>query len=188
MLQRNLLHVLIGAIWVCGSNAGRANEVAYLTYLQGTEGKVAPFRVLWNELGESLGRISVDLGTAYEAWLRKLGLSRVLTYDARLQQREYVVRDPQLTRFVNLVANDLVRGPQQVNLPPGVAPVTTGAQVEAATLLITPTPTQLELIARLNVTYLAPQLSGPPVLKELVNGDLVFIGQPERKGAMPKPR
>jgi hypothetical protein len=165
-----------------------ADEVPYLMYLKGTEGKAAPFRVLWGELDGSTGRITIDLGFPYEAWLKKLGLGRVLTYDAKLNRRDYVVRDPQLTHFVGVVASDWVRGAQQTNLPPGVTPITTGAQVEGAMLLITPTPPELEVVVRLHVTYPVPQKSAPPVVKDLVNGDLVFLGQPEPKDAKQKPR
>jgi hypothetical protein len=164
-----------------------ADEVTYLTYLKGTEGKVAPFRVQWNEVGDAKGRITIDLGTPYEAWLKKLGLERVQAFDAKLNRQEFVVRDPLLTRFVTIVASDLVRG-AQTNVLPGVTPITTGAQVEGAVLLITPAPDNLEVIARLHVTYPVPQKSAPPVIKDLVSGDLIFLGQPEPKGANPKPR
>jgi hypothetical protein len=168
------------SLWLAAAPAG-ADEVTYLTYLKGTEGKVAPFRVQWNEVDDANGRITIDLGTPYEAWLKKLGLGRVLAYDAKLNRREFVVRDPLLVRFVTIVASDLVRGPQQTNVPPGVAPISTGAQVEGAVLLITPAADNLEVIARLHVTYPVPQKSAPPVVKDLVNGDLVFLGQPEPK-------
>jgi hypothetical protein len=173
-------------LWLAAPPAG-ADEVTYLTYLKGTEGKVAPFRVQWNELGDATGRITIDLGTPYEAWLKKLGLGRVQAFDAKLNRQEFVVRDPQLMRFVTVVASDLVRG-AQTNVLPGVTPITTGAQVEGAVLLITPAPDNLEVIARLHVTYPVPQKSAPPVVKDLVNGDLVFLGQPEPKGASPKSR
>ena len=175
------------ALWLAAAPA-TADEVPYLMYLKGTEGKAAPFRVLWGELDDSTGRITIDLGFPYEAWLKKLGLGRMLTYDAKLNRRDYVVRDPALTRFVGVVASDMVRGAQQTNLPPGVTPITTGAQVEGATLLITPAPPELEVIVRLHVTYPVPQKNAPPVVKDLVNGDLVFLGQPEPKDAKPKPR
>ena len=162
-----------------------AEEVAYLLYLKGTEGKTPPFRVLWNEIDDSSARITIDTGTGYETWLKKLGLNRVLAYDAKRQHQDFVVRDPQLTRFVNVVSNDLVRGLQQATVVPGLAPPPATAQVEGAVLLITPSrdPAALEVTARLHVTYPAPQKSGPPITKDLVNGDLVFVGQPEPKGA-----
>jgi hypothetical protein len=94
-----------------------ADEVTYLTYLKGTEGKVAPFRVQWNEVDDAKGRITIDLGTPYEAWLKKLGLGRVQAFDAKLNRQEFVVRDPLLTRFVTVVASDLVRGAQTNVLP-----------------------------------------------------------------------
>ena len=99
--------------------------------------------------------------------------------DPRPAYREFIIRNADLSRFVNVVANDFVRGPQQVNVPPGVAPVPVGADIEQAILLITPTPADSEVIARLNVSYLAPQLNGPPTRKDLVNGDIVFTGQRE---------
>jgi hypothetical protein len=37
----------------------------------------------------------------------------------------------------------------------------------------------LELIARLYVTYLDPQKSGPPKVQDLIKGDIIFVGQPE---------
>jgi hypothetical protein len=189
------MQALHRARWLCATfvlwlatGPAAADEVPYLMYLKGTEGKAAPFRVFWGALDDSTGRITIDLGFPYEAWLKKLGLGRVLTYDAKLNRRDYVVRDPDLTRFVGVVASDWVRGAQQTNLPPGVTPITTGAQVEGATLLITPTPPELEVIVRLHVTYPVPQKNAPPVVKDLVNGDLIFLGEPEPKGAKQKPR
>ena len=190
MTTPHALILSVALLVLSGAAPTAADEVAYLTYLKGTEGKTAPFRVLWDEIGDANARITIDLGTPYEAWLKKLGLGRLLTYDAKLQRREFVVRDPQLTRFVNVVANDLVRGAQQANLVPGATPAPAGAQVEGAVLLITPAPdkVQLEVIARLHVSYPVPQKSGPPIVKDLVNGDLVFVGQPEPKGPNQKSR
>ena len=173
-------------LWSAASPVA-AEEISYLTYLKGTEGKVAPFRVQWNEVDGATGRITIDLGVPYEAWLKKLGLGRVQAFDAKLNRQEFVVRDPRLMRFVTVVASDLVRGAQK-NVPPGVTPISTGAQVEGAVLLITPAPDNLEVVARLHVTYPVPQKSAPPAVKDLVNGDLVFLGQPEPKQANPKPR
>ena len=55
--------------------------------------------------------------------------------------------------------------------------------MKGATLLITPAPgrahTQIELIARLHVSYLAPQKSGPPQVADLINSDMTFVGEPE---------
>jgi hypothetical protein len=179
------LRTLLLAAILLAAGPAFADETAYLLYLKGTEGKTTPFRVLWNEIDDANARITIDVGTGYEPWLKKLGLTRVLAYDAKLQRREFVVRDPALTRFVNVVSNDLVRGVQQANLLPGVAPITSGAQVEGAVLFITPSkePAQLEVTARLHVTYPVPQKGGPPVVKDLINGDLIFVGAPEPKGA-----
>jgi hypothetical protein len=178
-----------GLLW-SGAGPTAADELAYLLYLKGTEGKAAPFRVLWDEVDNANARITVDLGTAYEAWLKKIGLARVSTYDAKLQGRDFVVRDPQFTRYVNVICDDLVRGPQQADLAPGVTPVPAGAKVESALLLITPAPdkAQLEVIARLHVSYMAPQKSGEPVERELVNNDFVFVGQREPKAPNRKSR
>jgi len=177
--------LLLAAFTLVAAGPAAADETAYLLYLKGTEGKTTPFRVLWNEVDDANARITIDVGSGYEPWLKKLGLARVLAYDAKLQRREFVVRDPELTRFVNIVSNDLVRGVQQANLLPGATPVTIGAQVEGAVLFIAKSldPAQLEVTARLHVTYPVPQKSGPPVVKDLVNGDLIFVGQPEPKGA-----
>jgi len=40
----------------------------------------------------------------------------------------------------------------------------------------------LEVTARLYVTYLWPQKSGPPKVQDLIKGDIVFVGQPEPTG------
>jgi hypothetical protein len=186
------LHRGLGVLVIFSSIAApaAADEVAYLTYLKGTEGKTAPFRVLWNEVDDANARITIDLGTPYQAWLKKLGLARVLKYDARRNRKEFVVRDPQFTRFVKIVATDFVPGLQQaIPLASGAA-APADAEVQGAVLLISPAPdkAQLEVIARLHVTYLMPQKSGPPVVKDLVNGDLIFLGQPEPKGPNQKSR
>ena len=180
--------LLAAALLLASIGPAAADETAYLLYLKGTEGKVTPFRVLWNEIDDANARITIDVGKDYESWLKKLGLGRVIAYDAKLQRRDFVVRDPELTRFVNVVSNDLVRGVQQANLLPGVTPITTGAQVEGAVLFISKSadPAQLEVTARLHVTYPVPQKGGPPVVKDLINGDLIFVGGPEPKGANQK--
>jgi hypothetical protein len=185
MRTPDALKTLLSAAFVlAAASPAVADETAYLLYLKGTEGKTTPFRVLWNEIDDATGRITIDTGKDYESWLKKLGLARVIAYDAKLQRREFVVRDPALTRFVNVVSNDLVRGVQQASLVPGTTPVQPGAQVEGAVLFITKSldPDQLEVTARLHVSYPVPQKSGPPVVKDLINGDLVFVGQPEPKG------
>jgi hypothetical protein len=38
------------------------------------------------------------------------------------------------------------------------------------------------VIARLHVTYLDPQKSGPPKVQDLIKGDIIFVGQPEPAG------
>ena len=75
-------------------------EVAYLMYGKGTEGKTVPIRVLWDNRADGNARITIDLTTQYEAWLKKLGLDPVLKYDAKLNKSTFMVRDPELTRFV----------------------------------------------------------------------------------------
>ena len=187
---RTAIVILSAALSWFVARPAAADEFAYLLYLKGTEGKLAPFRVLWDEVDDANARITIDLGVGYEAWLKKIGLARVSTYDAKLQGRDFVVRDPQFTRYVNVVSDDLVRGPQQLDLAPGAAPVPPGAKVEGALLLITPAPDKatLEVIARLHVSYLAAQKSGEPVVKELVNNDFLFTGQREPKAQGRKSR
>jgi hypothetical protein len=186
-----ILSAILAAMVSCSVAApAAADELAYLMYLKGTEGKVAPFHVLWSEVDDANGRITIDLGKPYETWLKKIGLGRVAAYEAKLHGRDFVVRDPQFTRFVKVVADDLVRGPQETSLAPGVTPLPLGANVAGAVLLITPAPdkAQLEVIARLSVTYLAPQKDAEPVERELINGDLLFVGQRDPKGVDRKSR
>jgi len=180
---------LSGIVLALVASPAAADEIAYLLYLKGTEGKLAPFRVLWNEIDGTNARITIDLGVGYEAWLKKIGLARVSSYDARLQGRDFVVRDAQFSHYVNVASDDLVRGPQH-DLAPGATPVPPGAKVEGALLLITPAPdkTTLEVTARLHVSYLAAQKSGDPVEKDLVNNDFVFAGAREPKAASKKSR
>jgi hypothetical protein len=47
---------------------------------------------------------------------------------------------------------------------------------------------QLEVIARLHVTYAPPQKSGAPIVKDFVNGDLAFVGEREAKAPNQKSR
>ena len=107
----------------------------------------------------------------------------MLKYDAKANQRQFVVRDPQFTRFVSIVTSAIVQGIVEANLPAGTTAPPAEADVQGAALLITPAPgtvhTELEVIARLHVTYLAPQKSGSPKLAALINNDLTFVGEPE---------
>jgi hypothetical protein len=151
-----------------------ADEVAYLLYLKGTEGKTTPFRVLWDERQEGSGRITIDFGVGYAPFLKQLGLARTASYDAKLAHGDYVVHDEELARFVK------TPGPSAPPPP----------EVKGAILIITPAPDRLrlEVTARLHVTYAPPQKSGPPVVKDFVNGDLVFVGPREAKAPNPKSR
>ncbi len=108
----------------------------------------------------------------------------MLKYEAKLNKTTFVVRDPDFTRFVKIVATSIVQALLQANAPPEAAAQLPEADVQGAMLLITPArgtpPSQLEVIARLHVSYPAPQKSGPPTARDLVNNDLTFVGKPER--------
>ena len=182
---------LSAALWLpFGTPPAAAGEVSYLMYIKGTEGKTVPFRVLWDERDDANGRLTVDLGLGYEGFLKKLGLTRVQAFDAKLNRGDFVVRDPELARIVKIVVTELVRPPERAATLGGPSTAPPEAQVEGALLLITPAPdkAQLEVIARLHVTYAPPQKSGPPIVKDFVNGDLIFVGQPEPKAPNQKAR
>ena len=107
----------VTALSLGGSAA--AQEAAYLLYLRGSEGPPAvPFRVLWDALDTANARITIDLGEKYEPALTKLALPRVLKYDAKLDKAQFVVRDPELTRFVKVVATSIVQGILQASQLP----------------------------------------------------------------------
>ena len=73
------------------SGPAAADEVAYLMYVRGSEGPPAtPLRVVWDVLGDSAARITIDLGEKYEPALSKLGLGRVLKYDAKPDKTLFV--------------------------------------------------------------------------------------------------
>jgi hypothetical protein len=175
---------------LAGAPPAAADEVAYLMYIKGTEGKTVPFRVLWDERDAANARITVDLGLGYEGFLKKIGLARVQAFDAKFNRGDFVVRDPELARFVKTVVTELVRPPEQASMTAGAGAAAPEPEVKGALLMITPSAdkTQLEVTARLHVTYAPPQKSGPPIVKDFVNGDLVFVGQPEPKGQSPKAR
>src|SRR5262245_30405802 len=173
-----------------GAPRAAAEEVAYLLYIKGTEGKTTPFRVLWDERQDASGRITVDFGIGYEGFLKQLGLPRVAAYDAKFVRGDYVVRDEELARFVTTVVTEIVRPPERASVIPGMPATPPQPEVKGATLIITPAPDRLrlEVTARLHVTYAPPQKSGPPVVKDFVNGDLVFVGPREAKAPNPKSR
>jgi hypothetical protein len=164
-----------------------AEETAYLLYLRGSEGPPAvPFRVLWDTLDAANARITIDLGEKYEPALTKLALPRVLKYDAKLDKAQFVVRDPELTRFVKVVATSIVQGILQASQLSGAWAQKPDADVQNAALHITPPRAgRLEVATWLHVTYLAPQKSGRPKVQDLIKGDIVFVGGPEPKGAEP---
>ena len=172
-----------------GMRPAAAEEVAYLLYIKGTEGKTTPFRVLWDEPDDVHGRLTVDFGLGYEGFLKKLGVPRVKSFDARLMRGDFVVRDAELDHLVKIVVTELVRPPEKAGVTAGGAAAAPEADVKGALVLITPAPdkTRLEVTVRLHVSYPAPQRSGPPIVKDFVNGDLVFDGPRELKGASPAP-
>src|SRR5262245_33985301 len=167
-----------------------AEEVAYLLYIKGTEGKSVPFRVLWDERPDASGRITIDFGVGYEAFLKQVGLARTASYDAKLVRGDYLVRDEELARFVKTVVTEIVRPPERASVTPSAPSAPPQPEVKGATLIITPAPDRLrlEVTARLHVTYAPPQKSGPPIVKDFVNGDLVFVGPREAKAPNPKSR
>jgi hypothetical protein len=173
-----------------GTAPAAAEEVAYLLYIKGTEGKTIPFRVLWDERDDANGRLTVDFGLGYEGFLKTIGLPRVKAFDAKLVRGDFVVRDAELERLVKIVVTELVRPPEKAGVTGRTAAAAPEADVKGALILITPAPdkTQLEVTVRLHVSYPAPQRSGPPVVKDFVNGDLVFVGGREPKAPNPKSR
>jgi hypothetical protein len=164
-----------------GAAPASANETAYLMYLKGSEGPPAvPMRVVWDD---TKPHISIDLGEKYEPALTKLKLPRVLEYDASRDKSQFVVRDPEFARFVKVVAASIVQGFLAASPLPGAWTQPAEVTVHTATLLVTPAPARLEVTARLHVTYLWPQKSGPPKVQDLIKGDMVFVGQPEGVGS-----
>jgi hypothetical protein len=103
----------------------------------------------------------------------------VLEYDAIPEKSQFVVRDPEFARFVKTVAASIVQGFLTASPVPGAWAQPAEVKVHTAALLITPAPARLEVIARLHVTYLDPQKSGPPKVQDLIKGDIIFVGQPE---------
>jgi hypothetical protein len=161
-----------------------ADETAYLMYLKGSEGPPAvPMRVVWDARDDANGRVTIDLGEKYEPALTKLGLPRVLEYDARRDKSQFAVREGEFVRFVKVVAASIVQGFLTASPVPGAWAQPADVKVHTAALLITPARERLELIARLYVTYLDPQKSGPPKVQDLIKGDIIFVGWPERTGA-----
>jgi hypothetical protein len=157
-----------------------ADATAYLMYLKGSEGPPAvPMRVVWDARDDANGRVTIDLGEKYEPALTKLGLPRVLEYDARRDKSHFAVRDGEFVRFVKVVAASIVQGFLTASSVPGAWAQPADVKVHTAALLITPARERLELIARLYVTYLDPQKSGPPKVQDLIKGDIIFVGQPE---------
>ena len=157
-----------------------ADETAYLMYLKGSEGPPAvPMRVLWDARDDANGRVTIDLGEKYEPALTKLGLPRVLEYDAKRDKSQFAVREGEFARFVKVVATSIVQGFLTASPVAGAWAQPADVKVHTAALLITPARERLELIARLYVTYLDPQKSGPPKVQDLIKGDIIFVGQPE---------
>ncbi|MGA7490351.1 MAG: hypothetical protein WBW74_25805 [Xanthobacteraceae bacterium] len=187
MVPRRLRpHVAFAVVLLAAAHPARADEVAYLMYVKGSEGPpAAPMRVLWDIRDDANARITIDLGEKYEPVLSKLGLERVLKYDAKREKAQFVVRDLAFTRFVKTVATSVVQALLTASSVAGAWAQPPDAQVQDAALLITPAPRPepLEIAAWLYVTYLAPQKSGRPKPQDLIKGDLVFVGRPEDAGA-----
>jgi hypothetical protein len=176
---------LLGALAALALAApASADETAYLMYLKGSEGPPAvPMRVLWDARDNANGHVTIDLGAKYEPALTKLGLPRVLEYDAKLDKSQFAVREGEFERFVKVVATSIVQGFLTASPVPGAWAQPAEVKVHTATLLISPARERLQVTARLHVTYLDPQKSGPPKVQDLIKGDIVFVGQPEPAGA-----
>jgi hypothetical protein len=118
--SRRRLRIVLTVVALAAAGAARAEEVAYLMYVKGSEGPPAtPMRVLWDVRDDANARITIDLGAKYEAALAKLGLQRVLKYDAKREQARFVVRDAGFTRFVQTVATSLVQALLTASVAPG---------------------------------------------------------------------
>jgi hypothetical protein len=157
-----------------------AGETTYLMYIKGSEGPPAvPMRVVWDDTN---AHVTIDLGARYEPALTKLGLSRVLEYNATPEKSQFVVRDGEFVRFVKVVATSIVQGFLTASPVLGAWAQPAEVKVHTATLRITPASMRLEVVARLHVTYLDPQKSGPPKIQDLIKGDIIFVGSPEPAG------
>ena len=184
--ERLLAYLICATAWSCVAGPAIAAEVPYLMYLKGSEGPPAtPIRVLWNVLDDANAHITIDLGEKHEPALSKLGMGRVLKYDAKLDKARYIVRTPELTRFVKTIATSMVQSLLQASPFAGAWAQKPDAAVETAELHITPLPrpARLEVTTWLHVTYLAPQRSGRGRMQDLIKGDLIFVGQPEAPDA-----
>ena len=181
---RLCVYIASALVLLVGAAPAAADEVAYLMYVKGSEGPPAtPMRVLWDVRDDANARITIDLGEKYEPVLTKLGLERVLKYDAKREQARFVVRDAGFTRFVKTIADSVVQSLLTASSVPGAWAQPPDAQVQDAALLITPSPRPaLEVAALLHVIYLMPQKSGRPKSQDLIKGDLIFVGQPEPAG------
>jgi hypothetical protein len=184
-LHRPLRAAIVAAIALVSiGGTAAAEEVPYLMYLKGSEGPPAtPFRVLWDVRDEAIAHITIDLGAKYEPALVKLGLDRVLKYDAKREQSRFVVRNPDLTHFVKVVGTSIVKGILEASPIAGAWAQKPDAEVKMAEFHITPEPhpARLEVTTWLHVNYLAPQKAGSPKPQDLIKGDLIFVGQPEPK-------
>jgi hypothetical protein len=107
----------------------------------------------------------------------------VLEHDAPPEKSRFAVRDGEFARFVKVVAASIVQGFLTASPVPGAWAQPAEVKVDTATLLITPAAGRLEVIARLHVTYLDPQRSGPPKVQDLIKGDIVLVGQREPTGS-----
>jgi hypothetical protein len=170
---------------LAGAPPALGGETAYLMYLKGSEGPPAvPMRVVWDDARD---RVTIDLGAKYEPALTKLGLPRVLEYEAPPEKSRFAVSNPEFARFVRVVAASIVQGFLTASPVPGAWAQPAEVKVHTATILINPAAGRLEVIARLHVTYLDPQKSGPPKVQDLIKGDITFVGQPEPTSAEPTP-
>jgi hypothetical protein len=171
------LAVLLCAVSLGVASPVEAGATAYLMYIKGSEGPPSvPMHVVWEPRD---AHVMIDLGAKYDPALTKLGLPRVLEYDAIPEKSQFVVRDGEFARFVKTVAASIVQGFLTASPVPGAWAQPAEVKIHTAALLISPTPARLEVIARLHVTYLDPQKSGPPKVQDLIKGDIIFVGQPE---------
>src|SRR5262245_54279576 len=131
-LRRSLWIVSAAALLACAGKAS-ADEVTYRMCARGVDGRPAtPMRGVCDVRDDANARITIDRGEKYEPVLTKLGLTRVLKYDAKREQARFAVRDPAFTHFVKTVADSVVQALLTASSVPGAWAQPADAQVQDA--------------------------------------------------------
>jgi hypothetical protein len=171
---RGAVRLTLIALWLISlaPMPAAAAEVAFLVANKRSPDKSKPLRVIWNQIDASNARLKVPVPAEFQEGLQSVGIPSVVEYAATLQNRQYVIRNPEFALVVKYFATLLAKG--MAALFGGEAKVGDVA-VQEATILVMPGPWRLDAVVKTRASETVP--GKPP--QSILDGDFDVVGMIE---------